>query len=156
MKFGKVAGLVGAVLIAGAVGVTAIAWADNSSDPIKSRRDHMKSNGANAKIVGGFLDGSVAFDAAKAAEATKAVATVGHEFGVEFDEYFPDSAKTGDTKAAPAIWEDKDGFKKRALALEADATAASAAAANGADAFKAAAGKMFGNCKGCHEKFKLQ
>jgi cytochrome c556 len=156
MKFGNVAGLFGAALVAGAVGVTAIAWAADSPDPIKSRRDHMKSNGAAAKVVGGFLDGSVAFDPAKAADAAKIIADTGHEFSTEFDEYFPDTAKTGDTKAAPAIWDAKDDFKAKAAALEADATTAMKAAAGGADAFKAAAGKMFGSCKGCHEKYKVQ
>ncbi len=155
MNIGKAAGLLCAVLVAGVVGVSAIAWADGG-DPIKTRRAHMKDSGANAKIVGGFLDGSVAFDAAKAAEATAAVGKVGHDFADEFEEYFPDSSKTGDTKAAPAIWDNKAEFKTFAEALEKDAMAASKAAASGADAFKAAAGKMFGNCKGCHEKYKLQ
>ncbi len=156
MKLGRVAGLAGAVLLAGVVGITAIAWAADAPDPIKSRRDHMKLNGASAKVVGGFLDGSAPFDATKAAAETKSIADVGHEFSVEFEEYFPESAKTGDTKAAPAIWDAKDDFKAKAAALEVDATAAMKAAAVGADAFKAAAGKMFGNCKGCHEKYRLQ
>jgi cytochrome c556 len=155
MNFGKLISLFGAALVAGVVGVTAISWADET-DPIKSRREHMKGNGAAAKLLGGYLDGSVPFDAAKAAEATAAISKVGHEFADEFDEYFPDNSKTGDTKAAPAIWENKAEFKKLAEALEVDAAAASKAAAGGADAFKAAAGKMFGNCKGCHEKYKLQ
>jgi cytochrome c556 len=156
MKLGKAAGLLGALFLAGVVGVTAIAWADNSTDPIKNRRDHMKLNGASAKIIGGFLDGSVAFDAAKASAETKSIADVGHEFSVEFDEYFTEASKTGDTKASPTILDNKDDFKAKAAALEADATAAMKAAASGADSFKAAAGKMFGNCKGCHEKYKVQ
>lgn len=155
MKFGSMAAVLGSLLVAGVVGISAIAWAEGA-DPIKNRREHMKGNGENAKIVGGMLDGSVAFDAAKAAAATTAIGKVGHDFATEFDVYFPDSSKTGDTKAAPAIWDNKDEFKKFAGMLETDATAASTAAAGGADAFKAAAGKMFGNCKGCHEKYKLK
>ncbi len=157
MKFGKAVGVLGAVVLAGVMGVSAIAWADTATgDPIKNRRDKMKANGESAKIVGGMLDGSVAFDAAKATEAAKLIALTGHEFGTEWEEYFADSSKTGDTKANPVIWDNKDDFQKRALALETDANAVVAAAATGADAFKAAAGKMFGNCGGCHEKYRLK
>jgi len=153
MKFGKVARLVGAALMISAVGLAAVAVA--ADDPITARRAVMKGNGGAAKTIGGFMDGSVPFDAAKAAEAAMSISKGGHEFASNFDALFPDSSKTGDTHANPVIWDNKDDFKAKAAALEADAGAASTAAATGADAFKAAAGKMFGNCKGCHEKYRL-
>ena len=157
MKLGKAVGVIGAVLLAGVMGVSAIAWADTATgDPIKSRREKMKANGAAAGVIGPMLEGKNPFDAAKASEAAKTIALTGHEFGTEWEEYFADSSKTGDTKANPVIWDNKDDFQKRALALETDANAVVAAAATSEDAFKAAAGKMFGNCGGCHEKYRLK
>lgn len=157
MKMKSLSVIAGAVVMAAAIGMTGLSWADNATgDPIKLRREKMKGNGDAAKVIGGMLDGSAPFDAAKAAESTKTITTTGHEFSAEFAEYFTEGSFTGDTKASPDIWKNQDDFKKLAMTLETDATAANAAAATGADAFKAAAGKMFGNCKGCHEKYKLK
>lgn len=144
-----------AIVLVGAIGGTAVTWADNTSDPIKSRREKMKANGDAAKIIGGMLEGKVAFDAAKAAEALGVIKDVGHEFGAEFDEYFPKDSFTGDTKALPKIADNADDFKKIAMSLETDAGAAIEATKAGEDQFKAAAGKMFGNCKSCHEAYKM-
>ena len=136
-----------------AVAVT-LAWAND--DPIKMRRGLMKGNGEAGKLIGGIMEGSTPFDAAKVKDAVGNLIKAGHEFGNNFDQYFPDSTMNGDTKASPDIWKNKDDFKKLALSLESDANAASSAADQGVDAFKAAPGKMFGNCKNCHEKYKLR
>ena len=139
----------------GAIGVAALAFADGA-DVIKARRALMKANGDGAKVMGAMLEGKSPFDAKAAAAAATATAAAAHGFGVDFDKNFAAGSETGDTKASPDIWKNKDDFVKRAMALETDANAVVAAAATGEDAFKAAAGKMFGNCKGCHEKYKLQ
>jgi cytochrome c556 len=80
---------------------------------------------------------------------------LGHTFLTEFDKYFPDSSKTGDTKAAPALWDNRDDVKKLFASLETDAKALADAAASGGDAFKRAFDKLGGDCKSCHEKYKL-
>lgn len=154
MSFRSMTIIAAAALMAGIVGLTAVAFAEGD-DPIKSRREHMKGNGQVAKALSAMLDGSAPFDAAKAAEGTKSIAGVAHDFATEFDEYFPAGSDAGDTKASPDIWKNKDDFVKLASSLETDATAASAAATS-LDAFKGPAGKMFGNCKACHEKYKLK
>ena len=155
MKFTTLSGIAVSAALAGAIGFTALAFAADA-DVIAARRALMKANGGAAKVIGAMLDGSAKFDAAAADDGAKAMVAAGHGFGADFDKNFPDSTMTGDTKASPDVWKNKDDFKKLAMAFEADATAAVAAAAKGEGDFKAAAGKVFGNCKGCHEKYKMK
>ena len=155
MKVLSVSRVAGAIALAGAMGVAALAFADDT-DVIKGRRALMKANGEGAKVIGAMLKGEAKFDAAAAGDALKGMVAAGHGFGVDFAKNFTDGSKTGDTKASPDIWGAKDDFTKKAMAFETDASAALASVATGGDAFNAAAGKMFGNCKGCHEKYKLQ
>jgi cytochrome c556 len=155
MKVLSISGIVGALVLVGAVGFTALAVADDF-DPIAARRALMKQDGQNSKQLFDMAQGTVPFDAAKAVAAATVVAGAGHTFATEFDKYFPDSSKTGDTKSTPALWDNKDDVKKRFADLETDAKAIVAAAPNGADAFKAAFGKLGGDCGGCHEKYKMR
>jgi len=155
MKVTSISRVAGAIVLIGAVGLTALAFADDA-DVIKGRRALMKANGEGAKVIGAMMKGEGPFDAAKATAALTDMAKAAHGFGVDFAKNFTDGSKTGDTKASPDIWANKDEFVKRAMAFEADATAALTAVSAGGDAFNAAAGKMFGNCKGCHEKYKMQ
>jgi cytochrome c556 len=97
-----------------------------------------------------MLQGKAPFDAAKAAEAF----TVISKNAADFPNHFPEGSDQGKTEALPAIWENKADFEARAKALSDDAAAAATAAATGEEAFKAAGGKAFSNCKGCHEKYR--
>jgi cytochrome c556 len=152
MKSGTIATLAGAALMVAVTAATALATA--ADNPIAARRSLMKGTGGAAKAIGAMLDGSVPFDAAKAAEATRIIAAAGQGFSSNFVRLFPENSRTGDTKAAAEIWGNAADFKSKARALETNAKAAIAAAAMGADSFKAAAGKVF-SCKGCHQKYKL-
>ena len=155
MRLSLFSSIAAIAVVASSLAALALASAADS-DAIKNRRELMKSNGAAAKVIGAMLDGSAPFDAVKGVEAATTMAKAGHGFAAAFDAYFPDGSKTGDTKAAPEIWDNKDEFKKLAMSLETDATAAAAAAGKSKADFIAAAGKMFGNCKDCHEKYKLK
>ncbi|WP_018698182.1 c-type cytochrome [Amorphus coralli] len=118
---------------------------------IEKRQDLMKSAGRATKAAGQMVKGETDWDAAKASEAMQTLA----EVGTTFPTLFPDDSKTGhDTEAAPAIWEKMDDFKALAASFAADAEAASAAAAEGLDAFKPAFGKVAGNCRDCHQQFR--
>jgi cytochrome c556 len=75
--------------------------------------------------------------------------------GSAFPFFFPDDSKTGDTKAGPAIWEDRAGFEAAAAKLATDAKAAAEASKGGLDAFKAAFGAAAGNCKACHDEYRI-
>lgn len=120
------------------------------NDPIKEREELMEGIGDAAKVVGPMLQGKAPFDAAKAGEAFTLIS----KNAAEFPNHFPEGSDKGKTEALPAIWENKADFEARAKKLSEDAAAAAAAAATGEDAFKAAGGQAFSNCKGCHEKYR--
>ncbi|MEZ5773738.1 MAG: cytochrome c [Hyphomicrobiaceae bacterium] len=146
----------GAASVAVMLGGIALAPVVKASDPVTERKEDMKKVGGAAKLLGGMMKGDVAYDAAKAAEAATTIADVAKEF----PEYFPTAPAEGeDTSASPKIWETMDDFKAKSAALATDAAAlatAAAAATSADDAFKAAAGKMFGHCKDCHEAYRVK
>ena len=74
-----------------------------------------------------------------------------------FGELFPAGSENGkDSKAAPAIWEDRAGFDD-ALAKWQDAVAAAIDAAPATvEDTKAALGPVFNACKGCHDSYRLE
>jgi cytochrome c556 len=156
MRFLCVSRIAVALVSIGVADLAVAALAANF-DPIAARRALMKQDGQNAKMLVDMQTGATPFDGAKAAKAATAMSKLGHTFLTEFDKYFPDSSKSGDTKAAPALWDNKDDVKKLFASLEADAKVlADAAASGGGDAFKGAFEKLGGDCKDCHEKYKLK
>ena len=147
-KFLLTAGAVSAIAILGA-----LATAAYSADDIAARKDLMKKNGAAVKATADMLGDGGTFDAAKAAENMKTVVAD----LTEFVTHFPETSMTGgETTASPEIWKQMDKFKASAKQLVDDATAAADAAAKGKDEFAAAFGKATGNCKSCHETFRVQ
>lgn len=119
-------------------------------DPIKARQELMKEVGDAAKVVGPVLQGKQPFDAAK---VKAAMAVIAENAGVYAD-YFPTGSDVGETDALPAIWVSFADFEAKAEKLATEAAAAAAAADQGEDAFKAAAGAAFSNCKACHEEYR--
>ena len=144
MNFRSVAAIAIAVAAFSTVSVVA------QEDPVKARQDLMEEIGDAAKVVGPMLQGKAPFDAAKAKSAMEVMAKNADVFPT----YFPEGSTTGDTEALPAIWANFADFEARADKLSTDAAAAAAAADQGEDAFKAAAGAAFANCKGCHEQYR--
>ena len=136
--------MVGIVL---ALGV-GFAFAD--ADPIKQRRDLMKANGDATKTVVGMLKGAP-FDL----EAVKAALKSYGDAAAKEPDLFPDSSKTGDTNALPAIWDNMADFKARFAKLGDDANAASAAIKDLAS-FQATMPGVLKNCGGCHELYRAK
>ncbi|GAB4225165.1 MAG: cytochrome c [Methyloligellaceae bacterium] len=145
--------LLGILAISGLV-AAGVTTAIAAGDPIKERKELMKNVvGKNTKLAGGMVKGEVPFDAAKAAEAMKAIAAAPEKFIT----LFPKGSETGgETTAAPKIWEDRKGFEDWATKLNKAATAASEAAGQGADAFKVAFGELVKTCKGCHQSYRIK
>ena len=75
-----------------------------------------------------------------------------------FPTLFPPGSDTGgNTKAAPAIWTDMDGFKKDAVALStAGEKLATAAKAGDATAVAAAFKEIGEACGACHKAYRLK
>ena len=127
---------------------TAVVFADD--DPIKARRDLMKANGAATKTVVGMLKGAP-FDL----EAVKAALKNYGDAAAQAPGLFPDTSKTGDTNALPAIWDNKADFEARFKKLAADVSAASSAITDEAS-FKANMPGVLKNCGGCHEQYRAK
>jgi cytochrome c556 len=122
-----------------------------TDDPIATRKALMDANGASAKVGGLMLKGDVPFDANVAMAALANFRSVGYAFG----DYFPESSKTGKTEASPKIWEDMAGFQAAVAKFRTDAEAGLQSKPATLDAFKAAFGPVAGNCKSCHEKYRV-
>jgi cytochrome c556 len=74
-----------------------------------------------------------------------------------FPTLFPAGTDKGDTKAAPAIWTDRAGFEKDAMALSAAGEKLSVAAKAGDETAVAAAYKEIGDaCGACHKDYRLK
>jgi cytochrome c556 len=138
--------LMSAALLVGAGSVLA-----QAPDPIAARKDVLKSFGAAAREPGQMMRGEAPFDLAKAQNLMKVLA----EGAPKLVALFPDSSKTGDTKALPVIWERKAEFDAIFVKLASDATAAQGAIKDEAS-FKTEFPKVLGNCGVCHNTFRAK
>jgi cytochrome c556 len=113
----------------------------------------MKNNSEAMKVVVPMVKGEAEYDAVKATLAMRVINSTANGYTA----LFPESSKTGgETEAAPAIWEKMADFQAAGDKLAADSAAAVTAAAGGLDSFKAAFGTMAGNCKACHDEFRVK
>ena len=127
--------------------------AGNAMSPQKERHELMEDVKEGAQVIGPMLQGKEDFDAEAAMAALNVWADVGQQFG----DLFPEGTETGfDTEAAPAIWEDREGFNA-ALKEWQDATAAAVAASpQTLDDARAAIGPAFDTCKNCHDDYRIE
>lgn len=132
-----------------ALGAAGAAFAQSAS--IDQRKAQMKAMGGAAGALGKVLKGEEAFDLAKAKGALDTIAKSAKASVA----LYPADSKSGDTKALPAVWDNKTKFDGMLAKLEADAIAASAAIKDEAS-FKAEAGKVLGNCGACHNDFRAK
>lgn len=123
------------------------------ADPIADRKALMKERGGLVGQLAPVAKGEKPFDAAAVLAALQGLAANGDKFDV--DALFPAGSDSGDTKAAPKIWEDMAGFKAAEAKFEADVDAAIAAAPQDLDAFKAQFGAVAANCGACHQAYRL-
>jgi cytochrome c556 len=117
---------------------------------IKERQQTMKQTGSAAGRLGKILKGEAPFDLAGVQASLKTIA----DAAAKMPTLFPDDSKTGsDTKALPAIWDNKADVTARYAKLGQDATAALASIKDPAS-YKTAMPVVFKNCGGCHEKYR--
>jgi cytochrome c556 len=136
------------VAVALAVGIQAAV--PQNLDVIKERKQIMKQTGAAAGAAGKMLKGESPFDLAAVQTALKTMA----EAAAKMPTLFPDDSKTGgDTRALPAIWDDKADVNARYAKLGQDAANALAAIKDQAS-FAATMPPIFKDCGGCHEKYR--
>ncbi|MGN6772275.1 MAG: c-type cytochrome [Rhizobiaceae bacterium] len=145
----KIALAVSAIMLSAAAAAAA-------DDPIASRKALMDANGAAAAVSAAILKGDMDYNPTVAKAAIMTLRAVSHSYGA----FFPAGSDQGQTKASPKIWEDMAGFQKELGKFQEQADAA--AKASGKDgpadlaAFKAAVTPILGDCKDCHQSYRLK
>ena len=137
-----------------AISMLALAASAAFADPILDRQALMKERG---KIVGGIskvVKGEEPFDAAAVLTQLQALQANAEKF--DADALFPTGSDTGDTTAAPKIWEDMAGFKAVEDKYLADIKAATAAAPADVDTLKTQFGAIASNCGTCHQTYRVK
>ncbi len=120
------------------------------SPEAEERHELMEGVGKAAKPLGGMMKGEVEFDADKVMESL----TVWADAAAKLGSLVPAGSEGGE--AAPAIWEDPEGFAD-AITVWADATAAAIEAApTTLDEAKPVIGPAFNACKNCHDDFRIE
>jgi cytochrome c556 len=136
-----------------AAAIAAASFAVAGDDPRHERHELMEGVGDAAKPVGKMLKGEAAFDA----EVLKASLETFLDASNRFGGLFPPGSETGeDTRAAPAIWEDRDGFEQALGDLHDAVEAAIAANPGSLDEAKPVVGPIFNACKNCHDGYRLE
>lgn len=136
-----------------ALAVVAAAFAATAvvaqGDPIAARKGLMKEIAGANRTIGELVDGKQAFDLAK---AKGALTTISQNAG-KMTALFPDTSKSGDTAALPAVWDNKADFNAKMVKFSNDAKAAADKTTDLAS-FKAAIGEVRQNCGGCHKPYR--
>lgn len=121
--------------------------------PAHERHELMEGVRDAAKPIGLMLRGEADYDAATVMASLEVWQAAGEKFG----DLFPEGSQDAEgTEAAPAIWEDREGFN---AALEKWKTAtARAIEANPQtlEAARPAVGPVFQTCKGCHDTYRIE
>ena len=129
------------------------ALAGPKEDAVAERQAYFKQLGGQMKPLSQLMKGD--YDAAKAQEHADILAELStKDISGLFVEGTSSANMSGTTKAAPAIWEDMDGF---AAKYEAFATAAAnlkAEAGKGQAQLAAAFGPVGASCKSCHDAYR--
>lgn len=139
-----------------AISMLALAGSAAFADPILDRQALMKERG---KIVGGLskvAKGEEPFDAAAVLTQLQALQANAEKFHTGVETLFPAGSDTGDTTAAPKIWEDMAGFKAAEQKYLADVKAAAAAAPADVDALKAQFNTIGDDCGTCHQSYRIK
>lgn len=150
MSFKKLTTVTIAGLVAVALAVPVMAQGEmlSGADAIAKRQELMKSNGMTLR---GAMQGQLEGDA-----RVTAAQTMVDNFAM-LGELFPEDSQTGDTKALPAIWTDKDGFMEAyTTAVVASANLLEAAHSGDDAAWDAALKEVGATCGGCHTKYQAK
>ncbi len=138
-------------------GVAFGAFAEGSDD-INDRQEAMKNIAQSMKTLTPMAKGEVDFDADIALGELSTI----NMYAQELPDWFPEDSQLGhgkdgeDTEAAPAIWEKPDEFSAMLDKFIADTGSAVESNPQDADELAAAMGIFSGDCKTCHEDFRVK
>ena len=127
-------------------GASAIA----ADDPAHERHELMEGVRDAAKPVGAMLRGEADFDHDTVMASLRTFEAAGAKLGG----LFPEGSQGGE--AAPAIWEDREGFKEALSNWRAATATAIEAGPASLDEAKETIGPVFQSCKGCHDSYRIE
>jgi cytochrome c556 len=131
-------------------GLTAITAAYAQQSPIEARQALMKLNGRHAGAMARIAKGDDAFDTTKVNAAFDQWA----DTAAKFPALFPDTSKSGETRALPVIWTDRPKFDAEIAKFAKDVADNRAKAVANIDGLKAALAVLGRDCSSCHEAFR--
>lgn len=129
----------------------AFAFAVNAAEDAAAERSEMMKDVREAtKPIGAMLRGTAEFDATQLQSSLAVYADAASRLG----DLVPAGSEGGE--AAPAIWEDPDGFAA-AIQEWQDATAAAIDAdPQDLESAQPLVGAVLNNCKGCHDNYRIE
>ncbi len=134
-----------------ALAMTTLASA--SDDPRQERHELMESTRDAAKPIGQMMRGEADYDADVLMASLNTMLDVSGQFGG----LFPPGTETGmDTEAAPAIWEDREGFDQALANWRSALETAIAAGPATLEEARPAVGPVFRACKDCHDSYRIE
>jgi len=119
-------------------------------DPAHERHELMEGVKDAAKPVGEMLKGDTEFNA----ETLQASLTVMADAAAKIGDLVPEGSEGGE--AAPAIWEDPDGFAAAIEKFRAATDAAIQADPSTLEDAKPIVGPVFDACKNCHDSYRIE
>ena len=140
--------------ILAAAALSALSLAAASAGPVADRQAGMKVRAAQMKVLAPMAQGKAPFDAEAANAAFARLAEEARTADVQA--YYPDGSHSGDTSAAPAIWEDLEAFVAANESYAASVAAAAAAAPADLGSFRAAFGEVARHCGACHQDYRTK
>ena len=121
-----------------------------AEDAAHDRQKLMEGVRDAAKPVGAMLRGDKDFDADTVQSSLAVFADAANRLG----DLVPEGSEGGE--AAPAIWEDPDGFAAAIKEWQDVTAAAIEAAPQSVDEAKPSIGPVFGACKNCHDGYRIE
>ncbi len=121
------------------------------SNPIADRVALMRKAGRADAEVSKMIRGDNPFDLAKVQVSRQAM----QDEGKGMPALFPDDSKTGETRAAPKVWENKADVTARFTKLAADSGDAAPKVVDEAS-MKAIYPALQQECDSCHEQYRLR
>jgi cytochrome c556 len=136
-----------------ATALPAAAQFQKPEDAIKYRKAAFTVMANHFGRIAAMASGRAPFDAAAAQANADIVVTMSKLPYAGFI----DGTSSGDTKAKPEIWSERDKFNAAAGKMQVEVVKLSAAAKSGnLDQVKAAVGEVGKSCKACHDNYRKE
>ena len=143
------------LILLGAIFAIAACDAPTIADdgPAHERHELMEGVRDAAKPIGKMLKGEADYDAATVMTSLETF----QDASLVFGDLFPAGSEAFETsEAAPAIWDDREGFNEALATWQEAVNAAIAAAPQTLDEARPTVGPIFKTCKSCHDTYRIE